>query len=125
MGVYFTHKGNFNKVEKYFNKLLNRDYLNVIDQYAQQGLAALRSATPKDSGRTADCWSYEIRSEIGATSLVFTNSNVNKGVNIAVILQYGHGTRNGGYVQGIDYINPALEPVFQQIADACFKEVTS
>lgn len=125
MGVYFTHKGNFNKVEKYFNKLLNRDYLNVIDQYAQQGLAALRSATPKDSGMTADCWSYEIRSEIGATSLVFTNSNVNKGVNIAVILQYGHGTRNGGYVQGIDYINPALEPVFQQIADACFKEVTS
>lgn len=125
MGVYFTHKGNFNKVEKYFNKLLNREYLNIIDQYAQQGLAALRSATPKDSGMTADCWSYEIRSEIGATSLVFTNSNVNKGVNIAVILQYGHGTRNGGYVQGIDYINPALEPVFQQIADACFKEVTS
>ena len=125
MGVYFTHKGNFNKVEKYFNKLLNREYLNIIDQYAQQGLAVLCSATPKDSGRTADCWSYEIRSEIGATSLVFTNSNENKGVNIAVILQYGHGTRNGGYVQGIDYINPALEPVLQQIADACFKEVTS
>ena len=125
MGIYFTQKGNFNKTEQFFNKLLGHEYLNVIDQYAQQGIAALRSATPKDTGRTADCWSYEIRSGIGYTSLVFKNSNENKGQNIAILLQYGHGTRNGGYVQGIDYINPALEPVFQQIADACFKEVTS
>lgn len=125
MGVYFTQKGNFNKTERFFNKLLNREYLNVIDTYAQQGIAALRSATPKDSGKTADSWTYEIRQGIGHTSLVFLNTNENKGQNIAILLQYGHGTRNGGYVEGIDYINPALEPIFQKIADECFKEVTS
>lgn len=125
MGVYFTSKGNFNKTEKFFNKLLNREYLNVIDQYAQEGIAALRSATPKDTGRTADCWTYEIRSGIGYTSLVFINTNENKGQNIAILLQYGHGTRNGGYVEGRDYINPAIQPVFDKIAEACFKEVTS
>lgn len=125
MGVYFTQKGNFNKTEKFFNFLLKRDYLNVLDKYGKMGVAALRSATPKDTGRTADAWRYEIVETANESKLVFVNDNVNKGQNIAILLQYGHGTRNGGYVQGIDYINPALEPVFEQLAAECFREVAA
>lgn len=123
MPVYFTSKGNFNKTEKFFNMLLGRDYLNVLDRYGSMGVAALRSATPKDTGRTADSWSYEIVNESGQCKLVFINDNVNKGQNIAILLQYGHGTRNGGYVEGRDYINPAIQPIFDKIAAECFREV--
>ena len=123
--ISITHKGNFSKTERFFNALLSRDYMNVLDEYGQQGVAALAAATPKDTGRTAESWGYEITREQDRTTISFTNSNVNNGVNIAIILQYGHGTRNGGYVVGRDYINPALRPIFDKIADAAWREVTS
>ncbi len=125
MAVYFTQKGSFTRTEKFFNFLLNRNYLNILDRYGRMGVSALRSATPKDTGYTADSWNYEIVNEKDTVRLIFTNSNVNKGQNIAILLQYGHGTRNGGYVQGRDYINPVLQPLFDDMADACFREVTA
>ena len=98
---------------------------SILEKYAQQGVSALASATPVDSGATASSWGYEIaRSGQGAT-IYWTNTNSNQGVVIAVILQYGHGTGTGGYVQGRDYINPAMRPVFDQIADAAWREVVN
>lgn len=122
-GITFTHKGDFSKTEKFFNKLLGLDYLNVLERYGQRGVDALASATPKDSGLTAASWGYEIQHNGERSSIIFTNSNINKGCNIAILLQYGHGTRNGGYVQGRDYINPAIQPIFDQIASDAWKEV--
>ena len=89
------------------------------------GVQALSIATPNDSGKTAQSWSYEIEDRNGSISIYWKNSNVNNNVNIAVILQYGHGTRNGGYVEGIDYINPAMQPLFQEMANEAWKEVVS
>ncbi len=125
MAVYFTQKGSFNRTEKFMNFLLNRNYLNILDRYGRMGVSALQSATPKDTGYTADSWNYEIVNEKDTVRLIFTNNNVNEGQNIAILLQYGHGTRNGGYVQGRDYINPVLQPLFADMADACFREVTA
>jgi hypothetical protein len=118
-------KGNFKNLEKFLKKSLGRDYLNVLEKYAKEGVAALASATPKDTGETAGSWGYKIVEKNGNISIYWENSHIEKGVNIAVILQYGHGTKNGGYVQGRDYINPALRPVFDQLAKAAWKEVTS
>lgn len=127
MAVYFIQKGSFTRTDKFLNFLLNRNYLNVLDRYGRMGVEALRAATPKDTGYTADCWTYEIidDDESGSVRLVFSNTNVNKGQNIAILLQYGHATRNGGYVEGRDYINPVIQPIFDDIANACFREVTS
>lgn len=125
MAVYFTQKGSFSRTEKFMNFLLNRNYLNILDRYGRMGVSALQSATPKDTGYTADSWNYEIVNEKDTVRLIFTNNNVNEGQNIAILLQYGHGTRNGGYVQGRDYINPVLQPLFDDMADACFREVTA
>lgn len=124
-GITFRHKGDFSKMEKFFNALLKRDYLNVLERYGQAGVAALAAATPKDSGVTAASWNYEISYNGRETTLAFTNSNISKGVNIAIILQYGHGTRNGGYVAGRDYINPAVRLIFDKIAEDVWREVTS
>lgn len=124
LGVSFNHKGNFSKTENFFKKLLKRDYLAALDKYGQMGVQALSDATPKDTGETASSWSYEIEKNDKSTSIIFSNSNVNDGVNIAVILQYGHGTGNGGYVTGIDYINPAIRPIFDEIVKGAWKEVT-
>lgn len=123
MGISFRHKGNFSKTEKFLKKSLGQDYRSILDRYGKMGVAALSSNTPIDSGKTASSWDYDIIQNEGSLSLVFMNSNINKGVNIAIILQYGHGTRYGGYVQGRDYINPALRPIFDDLADACWKEV--
>lgn len=119
-------RGNFRKTEKFLKKSFGRNYLDVLEKYAQQGVSSLAAFTPIDSGETAISWGYEIiqNESEGSISIVWTNSNVNKGVNIAIILQYGHATRNGGYVEGIDYINPALKPIFEKMADAAWKEVT-
>ena len=122
-GISFQHKGDFSKTAKFFNSLLKLDYLNILERYGKAGVAALASATPKDSGLTASSWNYEIAHNAKETSLTFTNSNVQNGVNIAVILQYGHGTRNGGYVAGRDYINPAIQPIFDQIASDAWREI--
>lgn len=123
--IHFTHKGNFSKTEKLLKKSLGLDYRSVLEKYAQKGVEALSYATPIESGETAASWYYEIIQNEGSISIIWNNSHVNKGVNIAVILQYGHGTRNGGYVQGRDYINPALRPIFDELAEAAWKEVSS
>lgn len=123
--ITFKQKGDFSKTEKFLKKSFGRNYIDVLEKYAQQGVAALSAATPIDSGQTAISWEYEIIQNDSSISIVWKNTNVNKGVNIALMLQYGHGTRNGGYVSGRDYINPALKPIFDKMADAAWKEVIS
>lgn len=123
--VIVKQKGDFSKMEKFLNSISKKLYYRNLQKYAEQGVAALASATPIDSGTTANSWGYEIRQTKNSVSIYWTNSNVNKGVPIAVIIQYGHGTRNGGYVQGRDYINPAMRPIFDKIAENVWKEVTS
>lgn len=116
-------KGNFKKTDNLLAKILKRDYVTVLTKYGQLGVEALRNATPVDTGLTANSWSYEIVEDSSGIKIYWKNSNIVKGVPIAVILQYGHGTGTGGYVEGTDYINPALKSVFEKIADAAWKEV--
>ena len=123
--ISFEHKGNFAKLTRYFEKIKDVAKMSALNKAGQDGVNALASATPVDSGLTANSWSYDIKQSAGLIEISFKNSHVNKGVNIALILQYGHGTRNGGYVQGRDYINPALQPVFDKIVDELWREVTS
>lgn len=118
------HKGNFNNFERFCNRVLKRNYLNVLEGYAELGIQALKDATPVVSGETRDAWNYEIESSNGITTLSFTNSAEDNGMNIAILLIYGHGTKNGGYVEGIDFVSPALRPVFQELADSMWREVT-
>lgn len=118
-------KGNFNRMERFLNKMKRQNYLNILDKYGQLGVEALAANTPKDSGKTASSWYYEIQRDSDKTTISWLNSNVNKGVVIAVILQYGHGTGTGGYVEGRDYINPAMRPIFDSIAEDAWKEVVS
>lgn len=124
MGVSIRQTGDFNKTTKFLNRMLRQDYLKILSKYGEKGVSALSSATPQGSGRTASSWDYEIQKSNGSVSITWTNSNVNKGVNVAVIIQYGHGTGTGGYVKGIDYINPALKPIFEQISSEAWREVT-
>lgn len=121
--ISFKNKGDWSKTDKFLKDLEKENYLKVLDTYAQKGVAALAAATPKDSGYTASCWRYEIEKDATGTSINYYNSHMNKGVSIAIILQYGHGTRNGGYVRGRDYINPAVRPVFDELAEAAWREV--
>ena len=118
-------KGDFSKTQRFFNRMLGREYLNSLEKYGQIGVDALRSATPHDSGLTADSWTFEIERTEEKTSIAWLNTNRNDGALIAILLQYGHGTGTGGYVQGIDYINPAIKPIFDQIDEAVCKEVTN
>lgn len=120
----FKQKGDFSKTEKFLKKAIGKDYMSVLEKYAQQGVRALSAATPVESGLTAASWSYEIVREGSGLSIFWNNSNVNKGVKIALILQYGHGTRNGGYVVGRDYINPAIRSVFDNMAIEVWNEIT-
>lgn len=121
--ITIKHRGDFKKTDNFLAKILKRDYLSILQKYGEEGVIALSKATPYDTGLTADSWYYEIEDTNKGLRLYWKNSNVNKGVNIAVILQYGHGTGTGGYVEGVDYINPALKPVFQKIADGAWNEV--
>ena len=123
--IRFIHKGDLGPSMKFLRALKNKDFLKDLDKYGRKGVEALSLATPVRTGTTAQSWDYEIHFYSGGASIVWTNSNVNKGENIAILLQYGHGTRNGGYVVGRDYINPALRPIFDEIADSAWKEVTS
>lgn len=116
-------KGDWNKTHNWINRMLKRDYMKVVHRYAQKGVEALQKATPKDTGHTANCWEYHIEEKSGEITIVWTNTNENKGVNIALILQYGHGTGTGGYVTGIDYINPAMRPYFEYTISAIWKEI--
>ena len=120
-----TSKGDFTRTFKFLNKMQNFKIDSILEKYAQQGVSALASATPIDSGATANSWGYEIVHSGKGATIYWTNTNSNQGVVIAVILQYGHGTGTGGYVQGRDYINPPMRPVFDQIADAAWKEVVN
>ena len=122
--ISFRQKGDFSNLSSYFEKVKEKVKLGDLDKYGRAGVAALASATPVDSGQTANSWYYEIERQNGSVSIVFNNSNVNKGVPIAIILQYGHGTGTGGWVQGRDYINPAIQPIFDEIANNAWKEVT-
>ena len=118
------HKGDFSKTEKYFEKLKKVSApTGVLEKYGNAGVAALASATPVDTGLTASSWYYTIKRQNGKTYINFCNSNINKGVPIAIILQYGHGTKNGGWVEGRDYINPAIQPIFDAIAQQAWGEV--
>lgn len=122
--ITFRQKGDFSKLTKYFERLKEVVKLGDLDKYGREGVAALSSATPKDTGLTADSWYYKIENKNGSAKITFNNSNIQNGVPIAIILQYGHGTRNGGFVEGIDYINPAIRPIFEKIANDAWREVT-
>lgn len=124
--IRFNQKGDFSKTEKFLKKSFGRNYKAILEKYGEIGVQQLKYNTPMDSGVTAVSWYYVIeqRSE-SSISITWCNDNVNRGVNIAVILQYGHATRNGGWVEGKDYINPALKPVFDSIAQAAWREVVS
>ena len=123
--ISFVHRGNFNNTEKFFRKAKKLNIEQILRTYGDIGVQALASATPTGSGATASAWSYEIHGGSSQSSIIWTNNHTNKGVNIAVILNFGHGTGTGGYVQGRDYIVPAIQPIFDYIADAAWKEVTS
>lgn len=123
--ISFRQKGDFSKLNRYFEKLKEATKIGILDKYGRAGVEALSSATPTRTGVTAASWSYKINRKNGSVSLDFYNSNINKGVPIAIIIQYGHGTGTGGWVEGIDYINPAIQPLFKKLADDAWKEVTS
>lgn len=122
--IRFRQKGDFSKLTRFLEKAKEAVRLGDLDKYGREGVAALASATPVDSGLTANSWYYEIEHNNGSVKLVFKNSNIQNGVPIAIILQYGHGTGTGGWVQGRDYINPAIQPIFDRIADSAWREVT-
>lgn len=118
-----TVKGDFKKTDSFLKRLRKLDFESVLKKYAEEGVKVLSSATPVVTGKTAASWNYEIVREDHQISIFWTNSNMNDGVPIAVILDYGHGTGWGGYVQGRHYISPAIQPVFDRIAEAAWKEV--
>ena len=120
----FKLKGDFSKTKKHFERLRQAKYLDILKNYGQKGVDALSAATPVDTGLTASSWYYKLEMGTTVSKIIFCNSNVNKGIPIAIILQTGHGTRNGGWVEGRDYINPAIQPVFDEIAKGVWKEVT-
>ena len=122
--ITFRHKGDFSKTIKFMENAKKAVRLADLDKYGQEGVVALASATPVDTGRTAKSWHYKIVVKDGSAVITFYNSNIQNGVPIAIILQYGHGTRNGGWVQGRDYINPAIQPIFDKIANRAWEEVT-
>lgn len=127
-GISVSVNGNFSKTYKSLKNLsLFSSYklMGVLEKYGQQGVRALQSTTPKDTGLTASSWSYDITVSKDTITISWNNSNVQDGIPIAVLIQYGHGTGTGGYVEGIDYINPAMHPIFKEIADSAWKEVSS
>ena len=117
-------KGSFSKLTKHLINMKEAVKRIDLDKYGKEGVAALSATTPVDTGKTAASWYYEIIRKNGSVSIQFNNSNIQNGVPIAVILQYGHATGNGGWVEGRDYINPALQPIFDKIAKEAWKEVT-
>ena len=121
--IRFRQKGNFSKLSQYLERVKEAVHIGDLDKYGREGVAALASSTPVDSGETANSWYYEIENKKGSITISFHNSNIQNGVPIAIIIQYGHGTKNGGWVQGRDYINPAIQPIFDQIVNKACGEV--
>lgn len=124
-GISIGGKGDFSKTLNYFKRVKEAARIRILEKYGEKGVAALASATPVRTGLTAASWYYRVERSGNRVSLIFLNSHLNKGVNIAVILQLGHGTGTGGWVEGRDYINPAIRPVFDEIVEKAWKEVTS
>lgn len=125
MPITFTTQGDFSLTEKFLAKMGKLDITPQLKKYGQMGVDALAAATPVRTGLTADSWSYEVYGKKGFWGITWTNTNVVDGVAVAILLEYGHGTGTGGYVQGYDYINPALQPVFETIAQGVWEAVTS
>ena len=122
--IKFQQKGDFSKLNSYLERVKHAVKLSELDRFGREGVNALASATPVNSGLTASSWEYNIERNSTGAAIQFYNTNVNEGVNIAIILQYGHATKNGGWVEGRDYINPAIRPVFDKLAEEAWKEVT-
>ena len=122
--ISFRHKGDFSKLTRFLERAKEVVHLGCLDKYGREGVAALASATPVDTGLTSDSWYYKITNAGQSAKVTFYNSNIQNGVPIAIILQYGHGTRNGGWVQGRDYVNPAVQPIFDKLANEAWREVT-
>ena len=122
--ISFRQRGDFSRTTNFLKKVEKVSLMSTLDKYGRRGVAALSSATPIETGKTANSWYYEIVKSNGSITLRFNNSNIQNGVPIAIILQLGHGTRNGGWVEGRDYINPAIQPIFDEISTDLWKEVT-
>lgn len=122
--ITFRQKGDFSNLTKFLDRSKEVVHIGDLDRYGREGVAALASVTPIDTGKTANSWYYKIENKKGSVSIGFHNSNIQNGVPIAIILQYGHGTRNGSWVEGRDYINPAIQPLFDRIANDAWREVT-
>lgn len=121
--ITFRHKGDFKNTERFFTNIKKAEYFRVLNKYGQLGISALAAATPVDSGLTASSWTYKVSRSGNMHYISWSNSNLVNDVSIAIILQYGHGTRSGAFVQGRDYINPAMKSVFDKIADGVWEEV--
>ena len=122
--ITFKHKGDFSNLTRFLERAKEVVHMGDLDKYGRAGVEALASATPVDSGETANSWYYEITNSNGSAKITFNNSNIQNGVPIAIILQYGHGTGTGGWVEGRDYINPAIQPIFDEITNNAWREVT-
>ena len=122
--ITLKQKGDFSKVTGYLERVREVAKVGVLDKYGREGVAALAAATPVDTGKTASSWYYKVENKNGSATLSFFNSNIQNGVPIAIILQHGHGTGTGGWVPGRDYINPAIKPIFDRIANEVWREVT-
>lgn len=122
--ITFRQDGDFSKLTSFLEKSKELFNVGILDKYGRKGVEALAAATPIDSGETANSWYYRLENKNGSAAIVFCNSHIQNGVPIAIILQYGHGTRNGGWVEGRDYINPALQPIFDELAKEAWKEAT-
>lgn len=120
----FKQRGDFTKTTNFLKKVKTDNITRIMDEYGRRGVAALSAATPVDTGKTASSWYYKVQRTNYSVTLSFHNSNIQNGVPIAIILQYGHGTRNGGWVEGRDYINPAIQPIFDDLLKKAWGEVT-
>lgn len=122
--ITFTNKGDFSKTNSFLQKALRVVDMSLLDKYGKKGVEALKNATPVDSGKTAESWYYEIERNSNGVSIYWSNNNENKGVVIAILLQYGHGLQNGAFLSGVDYINPAMRTVFEELANEAWEELT-
>ena len=121
--IYYEISGNFNNTDAFLKRMVGQDLFSVLDKYGKRGVEALAKATPEDSGLTADSWGYKVIKSKSKPGIEWYNTNVNDGVPVAILIQYGHGTGTGAYIQGIDYINPAIRPIFEQIVEDIWRQV--
>ena len=125
MAIKIKSRGSFDKSEKFLVKAKDKNYRPLLENFARQGVLALQQATPEDTGQTANSWDFQIVNTRGGHKIIWTNSNVVDGIPVVILIQYGHGTRSGSFVEGRDFINPAIRPIFDKISDELWKEVTS